>query len=70
MQVKNGNGPSLFCAHNVGSTFEVTKKVTIGSGGSRSVTLAFTCNTSSGGGSIIADALMTTTAETVLNRNR
>ena len=53
MQVKNGNGPGLFCAHNVGSTFEVTKKVTIGSGGSRSVTLAFTCNTSSGGGSII-----------------
>ena len=53
MQVKNGNGPGLFCAHNLGSTFEVTKKVTIGSGGSRSVTLAFTCNTSSGGGSII-----------------
>ena len=53
MQVKNGNGPGLFCAHNVESTFEVTKKVTIGSGGSRSVTLAFTCNTSSGGGSII-----------------
>ena len=53
MQVKNGNGPGLFCAHNVGSTFEVTKKVTIGSGGSRSVTLAFTCNTSSGGGNII-----------------
>ena len=53
MQVKNGNGPGLFCAHNVGSTFEVTKKVTIGSGGSRSVTLAFTCYTSSGGGSII-----------------
>ena len=53
MQVKNGNGPGLFCAHNEESTFEVTKKVTIGSGGSRSVTLAFTCNTSSGGGSII-----------------
>ena len=53
MQVKNGNGPGSFCAHNVGSTFEVTKDVTIGSGGSRSVTLAFTCNTSSGGGSII-----------------
>ena len=53
MQVKSGSGPALFCAHNLGSTFEVTKKVTIGSGGSSSVTLAFTCNTSSGGGSII-----------------
>ena len=49
LRVKSGSGPAKFCAHNVGSTFEVTKQVTIGSGGVSSVSLSFTCNDSSGG---------------------
>ena len=49
LRVKSGSGPAKFCAHNLGSTFEVTKQVTIGSGGVSSVSLSFTCNNSSGG---------------------
>ena len=52
LQVKSGSGPAKFCAHNLGSTFEVTKQVTIGSSGVSSVSLSFTCNNSSGGGGI------------------
>ena len=49
LRVKSGSGPATFCAHNSGSTSEVTKQVTIGSGGVSSVSLSFTCNNSSGG---------------------